>query len=164
MNALARRSSREPTPPAVRTGSASALRGRDEVEGGARDGRVRRGARAGRVRSGELEGVGPVGRAARGGDRERVAEAAQVAEQASDLGGVEDAVGEAHAPASARQEVVQDGLDVGGARGGGGLEATLAAGVATVGAVEREQVEVEIRPQVGGEALHDEDGAPPGAP
>ncbi len=42
------------------------------------DGRVPLGARTGRVRSGEVEGVGPVGRSAGGGDGERVAEAVEV--------------------------------------------------------------------------------------
>jgi hypothetical protein len=61
--------------------------------------------------------------------------------------------------ASAMQEVAQDGRDVVGARGGSRLEASLAMAVGAKGAVERQQMEVEMGPEIGGEALQDEDGA-----
>lgn len=92
------------------------------------DGRVRLGARTGRVRSGEVEGVGPVGRAARGGDGERVAEALEVGEEATDLGGVEDDVGEAHASAAEPAAEDVEAERVAHERGPGGIVGAGAVG------------------------------------
>ncbi len=52
----------------------------------------------------EVEGLFVFGRRSRGVDRERVAEAAQVGEQALDLGGVEDDGDKAQAPLASRQQ------------------------------------------------------------